>query len=718
MSVNKTIVGGFIFCVGAGVALGCAFDEPNRLLVTRENTLKAPIANSFAFEVNRLSNPVTDTLKSFGEYYPQHYYQSEVTNKYYTGKEADEQERIETESKGLTVEQSALLQQVKKLETEKAVLASGANLPKAVLLYAAGAVDFRNGQMESAAERFKAVLDLPEDQRAIRATFAAYTLGRIMAGRGDTEKAAQYFEQTRDFARKGAPDPYGSLAVASYGEEARLHFRHAKKLTETGQVPGTGDADYTKELSTAISLYTEQSLRSSNSGTWSLRVVLQHILADEKRIKVAVEEPVIQRLLVAYILASFWTEITDPDVHQHSEPTSGLELLDILTDAANRHPDGWLADSAQLATLAYREGKYDVARRLTAKSTGPLASWLNAKLALQTGDVSAATAFYADAAKAFPTIGDKSPLDSQNRALMFGETGVLALARGEYLKALEYLYNSGDYWSDTAYVAERVVGVDELKSFVDAQGELTESNVDLRDLRDLLARRLMRLGRYQDAIPYFWTPETRKHAIDYVAALKGAQKNWTSIGRAEDWYKAASLARFSGMEIMGTEGPPDYRYYNGEALMSDPEQEGAFVTAEEKQRNRVPTAQPDERFHYRYVAVDHAVKAAQLLPPKSQAYAAILCNAAHWMESSGAQDKSWELYQLYVKNGAVVPWATHFGHRCPNPEFDAASATYRKQLYRQARHFVSVHRIGFAAGGAIGVASVVCIVLWRRRRNR
>src|SRR5262249_6802185 len=122
------------------------------------------------------------------------------------------------------------------------------------------------------------------------------------------------------------------------------------------------------------------------------------------------------------------------------------------------HPQG--AD--RLAALAYRLGRYDLAGRLAKRSGTPLASWVEAKLALQRGDLAGAQQHYAEASRGFATF------DDDNGKLVRGEAGTVALARGEYIDALAKLFPVADvYWGDTAYIAERVLSLDELKTFVD-----------------------------------------------------------------------------------------------------------------------------------------------------------------------------------------------------------------------------------------------------------
>ena len=92
------------------------------------------------------------------------------------------------------------------------------------------------------------------------------------------------------------------------------------------------------------------------------------------------------------------------------------------------------------------------------------------------------------------------------------------------------------YWADVADVAERVLTVDELKGFVDKHAPapttpLKPVNPDDYggqqitpevQLRELLARRLMRAGRAAEAQAYFDIPNYRR-AQQYADELKAAK---------------------------------------------------------------------------------------------------------------------------------------------------------------------------------------------------
>lgn len=75
------------------------------------------------------------------------------------------------------------------------------------------------------------------------------------------------------------------------------------------------------------------------------------------------------------------------------------------------------------------------------------------------------------------------------------------------------------------------------------------------------------------------------------------------------------------------------------------------------------------RFHYRLIASDHAIAAADLLPERSQAYAATLCWAARYAKDGNDLPRTEKIYRRYIATGAYQPWAKSFGGTCPAPDF-------------------------------------------------
>ncbi|WP_448204408.1 tetratricopeptide repeat protein [Azospirillum sp. sgz302134] len=688
-----------VLAVGAALAvttaIACGPDFPWQLLDRREATLTAAPANGFAFEAAHLLPAPADGLKAVEP----------------TGWDHDEdKDRDEAERAGLTEEQGGLIAAMRSAPSGDEAFARGEGLPTAVRLYTAGAVAFRTGDLEGATRRFDAILGLPEAERNARAVWAAYMLGRTLAARGDLDGALYAFALTRDLARGGAPDPLG-LAVASFGEEARLYLAAADRTA------GNDGA----AIAVAATLYAEQAARGSDDGVDSLRMVAERLFEDPARLDAAIGQPIVQRLVVGYALARSLSPWVEPPAKQDRRVAA-------LVDSLEKRGVASVAGADRLASLAYLMGQYDTARRAAERASGPLAVWVKAKLALRDGDLGKAAALYAEASRAFPEAG--GVLSDPATTLLQGERGTLALARGEYVNALELLHPVGrDYWGDVAHIAERVLTVDELKAFVDRKGEIPAGGSDSwpdswiserASLRDLLARRLMRDGRYDEAFGYFARPETADQARDYAKALRKARDGWWWIDHARALFEAAVLARRHGMAMMGYEGPPDLHVYDGayEGGLGQDRLDGPYITDGEKRRFEDSRAKPDKRWHYRYIAVDLATEAADLLPHRSQAFAAVLCRAAKWMDQTREEDRFRALYERYVEDGPYVPWANRFGQDCPEPDFDGAARRLPAYVWLDARTAVRPYRWGIAFAALAVAGAVAALVRHRRRYGR
>jgi hypothetical protein len=310
------------------------------------------------------------------------------------------------------------------------------------------------------------------------------------------------------------------------------------------------------------------------------------------------------------------------------------------------------------------------------------------------------------------------------------------LSDGQYRQSLETLFPLAQvYWGDVAYVAERVLTVDELKAFVDglppakAKPASPDTDTDtvsivndpVDAIRTLLARRLVREGRLDEAVPYF--ADQQEIATAYRAAVEAARPTWRwrNVTRAEAMFKVATLTRRQGLELRGTEGQPDEAALDGnfgwgvgqtspQGIRKVPTK---LVSDNEAGRFAASAPKPDRRFHYRSVAAEQAVAAAELLPHGSQAYAATLCWAARFAKDSDDQPRATSIYRLYVRTGPFQPWAKNFGGTCPDPDFDAARDYWPKRVLQETRRHPALAAV---AGLTIAllIASVVAI---RRRRH-
>lgn len=242
-----------LLCLSLGLPLGsalaCGPDFPMRLLDNRGQSLAELPEGNFNFEINRLGHAIAG-LKKVSE-----------TAFSLEASELAEQ-RSQAEQAGLVPELQALVMQLRKLTDARQVEDQGASLPEEIRLYLAGAVAFNAGDHQLAAEYFEKVLALPADQRALRSTWAAYSLGRARFAMSAEAGAApdlltqarKAFAQARQLSIDGYSDPL-DLGVASLGEEARI-------------------ARTAGDWNTAIEFYATQNLQGSPVGYASLKLLM------------------------------------------------------------------------------------------------------------------------------------------------------------------------------------------------------------------------------------------------------------------------------------------------------------------------------------------------------------------------------------------------------------------------------------------------------------
>ncbi len=729
--------GGIILLVGlaGSAAFACGPGFPWQLLNDRYQTLHDLPVDSFTFGAARLVPRPALRLPSPS-----------------TGNGMDLPTTESEEHRTLSAADAALVSAMRQQVSAAAAEAVGRRLPDGVRLYVAGAVAFEEGDCTGASIRFRRVLAVPASPGADRTLWASFMLGRALAACGDAAGAADAFRHTRALVDNGAADPL-ALALASFGEEARLWLR-ASGLP-MGGVPSQGRATTRAiaALHQAATLYGEQAALGGEGGSYSLQLVAEALLSDKPRasawLAASVRDPLLCHLLVLYALSA-----TGPIPQAESEAEDVLpynanfspslspgqfedRVLRQLSGVATRAGGLDGQDAGRLAALAYLEGDYDLADQFVANGTGPLAAWIRARLALQRYDLQAAAEGFDAAVRELAAHPDAMTAEAAER--IRAESGIVALGRGDFQQAMAVLYPfAGHYWGDVAYLAERVLTTDELRRFVvssvpsvpllSGQGAFSSSNYwnpdrfeAPRTLRELLARRLMRDGRWADAAATFTIAEERREAATYADALARSRRAFWRTDRARAAWEAALIARQHGLELFGTEIGPDQdaldgRFDNGYGPSHPPS--GSLVTANERWRYAASGAVPDRRFHYRFLAAQDAERAADALPPRSQAFAAVLCRAADWMFQSDDEPDADRLYRRYLAFGAIVPFATRFGgYNCPAPDFDAAARLRWRQPFDQAARAVHRHHRPLAAA-AVALAVLSGAGLVRRRRRR
>lgn len=640
--------------------------------------------------------------------------------------------------------------------------------------YKKAATLFHDKQWEEARSAF--ALLAYNDKNAAQQVCAKYTLGRIEKELGHFEDAVQSFNGTAYLVANGAPDPL-HLGIAAYGEAAGVILDQIGKRITTPYNPkddsggitlwnvGGVKEDSLLQLQRAVELYLKQVKLGENSGLSSIVIILKG-LSDPKNpdakllLDQAVHNPLLRKILLAYVL----TDEIDYRTYSKEQTQNILQAFVKAGIDQKNHYD----DLGSLGAFAYQNNDMDKAQIFAQydwqKNQKALDAWVLAKIALRKGDKEKGQEYYHQAIAHF----NDGSLGKDNIQRVQGERAVLTLSQGNFVQALEELWPVRDnYWGDVVYLAENVLTPDELKRFVnihttvprDRQAvcdqEVSNENYYDQDtdkyygynlagrsmaLRHLLARRLMRAGRIQEAIPYFVTsadanckgiPQHVQLERDYIKATTDMRRSFWATDRAKAAWKAAVILRRHGMALMGTSGYPDQNpgdYAYGISQMMGPVHNSnnkPWSVSTEQVRTGASWPIPNHRFHYRYLATQDVLYAASLIPHQSQAYAAILCHANGWMQdtsnygsppaiyyypnsdsyesaeehaqvslwknSSYANAKSVALYNLYLKNGPVVSFATHFGYNCPEPQFGAVTKVKRDLFWKKLRssfHFL------------------------------
>jgi hypothetical protein len=550
--------------------------------------------------------------------------------------------------------------------------------------YHQGAFAYRRGKehWDEARRAWEQLLQRPESERKYRTVWAAFMLGKIALKSGNPE-AVKWFQRTRGFAQAGFADSLG-MAADSYGWEGRSQWKqnHPEKaaplfLTQLA----LGDS------SALVSLKTLIPDRSSVEGMlnygpenddiskWTAE---QKAANDQKalsELRSAAKDPLLRALVTAHILAtesSAQNAYASDDGSLSASRNRSRRWLSVIKEANLKQVD----EAEYLGWLAYNNGSYNEAERWVelANHNSPAAFWLQAKLQRRNGRLDEAAKSMALAWQSVHDLSrytgwsgvteDRYLTGYEDGAWTFdssgcGDFGGLRLERGDFVQALETFWRGG-LWNDAAYVAEHVLSADELKAFVDQQpdsgGTMNDPKAESRigDLRYLLGRRFVREDRYDEAARYLLSPYDKVLAL-YVKALKeGADEKLTKPERAEAWFTAAWLARFDGMELMGTEASPDGFDSGGAYENTDVAAQRAsgfwnlttYVNGKETVA-KVPSALkpskqeikrlgehqtlPNIRFHYRIIAGALALRAANLLPDNTPELADVINSAGRWV---------------------------------------------------------------------------------------
>jgi len=551
--------------------------------------------------------------------------------------------------------------------------------------YHRGAFAYRRGpdHWEEARRAWEGLLDRPAAGRQYRTVWAAFMLGKIAMKTGDYPAAIAWFQKTRSLAKEGFADSLG-MAADSYGWEGRCEWKqgHPEKaaplfLTQLA----LGDQSAVISLKALIPdrLPIEGLLNYGPEAEarqyWSESEKAAAQKKTDEALLASAKDALLRRLVTVHILATessrSWIYEGGPQVSKRC-----AHWLAAIKEAKL----GKVEDAEYLGWVAYTAANYQEAAQWLALARGntPAACWLRAKLQRREGKLEEAAKSMEQAWRAINDlktyVGAKA--DGPEAALLAedemedgggfsfsecaaGEFGLLRLARGEFVQAFDTFFKGG-LNADAAFLAERVLTADELKATVDAlRDKPGTANLAEKDaaLRWLLGRRLVREGRCEEAARYLKPPYDQLLA-HYLAAIKeGADEKLDKKQRARAWFAAAWLARYDGMELMGTEVAPDgfvsgglfpsaeiaAQRQSGKYNPTAPVEEGTpkpppqpmvlKPTKEELRRLAKNKPAPDVRYHYRLIAGALAIKAARLLDDNTEELADVLNAAGNWVKA-------------------------------------------------------------------------------------
>ncbi len=521
----------------------------------------------------------------------------------------------------------------------------------------------------------RALLALPARERHWRGTWAAYMLGNLENNAGRTQEAIAAWQQVRELARGGSADTLG-LAFASLRQEGPAHGLEALEL-QIG----------------LCARYEAGGGKVPTCAPW--RSLAQAALLAPEDVQERVLRDPLARSVVNAALAEggryFWNTLPDDRLVQVGWADASLDWARERWLAASERVGVTGASGADLlAYAAYNGGNYDQAERWVARADrrSPMTAWVRIRLARRKGDATSIVRAYKDVDPA-----------KASTALHL-EMGRIFLEQGRGVEAVQ-AFLLGASWIDAAYVAERILTVNELRRLIPRVPGPSVSPPPDRDawtyhmggytieevapdaeprhagdgfrapraaLGHLLARRLVREGRWKEAVPYF--PQDVRATAERAARLVTTRSQVTGELRGERTAELAYLLRHYGMDLQGTELAPDWHLFEGDYETDDLEarRRERDVTAYEARRLAAHPV-PTERFHYRRAAAELAWTASLDFGDGDPRLSQILCQSGRWMAD---RDPTYadRFYKALVRRGRGEEVATYADRKRWFPEID------------------------------------------------
>jgi len=550
------------------------------------------------------------------------------------------------------------------------------------------------GRTPEARTLWKSILERAPAERKLRAAWAAWMLAKTSQ---DFAGSLEWYARVETEIASGATDAIGLRGAAKSWRAAVMD-----------------------DPIQAMQFYYDAFAGGKESAAIDLRMVSRKVLdtGDATTFVTAAANPLIRRLVNLALHASL-------------DSPRQLDIEPIPVGARQSPPVEWLAaleahaalpldDGPRVAWALYSSGRLDESRKWLALSPkeDPLGMWLQAKFDLRDGKLDEANKHLTEAVNVKSKDADWSPrnpdldqlwcfdiLERQgaHQGRLLADAGIVALARKDYLSALESL-RKGGFREDAAYLAEAVISTDGLIKHVrkvapawtaalseegvidpftclDSGRSYSPSEIGAdNQLRYLLGRRLAREKRLKEAREFM--PPELLPLLDHYIALDRARRSGRysgEAGAAVVW-RQSLIHRHFGAELFSTDGAPDggARWWSFSAAdfsarafekgwshdwSREPEYEVSqkpgelaipAVTSDEIRRVKLYSLPGYRRFHYRYAAADLAWEAGRLLPGKHPLLPRLYNTAGQWLSARDPEAAD-RFYQAMVRRCAKTP---------------------------------------------------------------
>lgn len=541
------------------------------------------------------------------------------------------------------------------------------HLPKEFQLYLDGALHYFLGDIVEAQKSWRSLLSLPAEQRKYKTTWSLWMLARTSE---DKAESLKWYLAVCAAVDEGYVDSLG-LMQNEQGWLAYFSYRAGDYLT-------------------ALDIYLAAGLSGEMPSEEAARSVAEMLAIGLHKNEAKLMRECAQKADRGRALSLYLCQPGMRDLKALHELGRGRLLLQTWAGVLRvANPELYAELAGSLAVAAYQLGWYSEVDQFLqqASADDEDSCWVRAKMHVKAGR-------YALAEKEFEKyllINDASGRGSQEvwdvgvygatgktgiaylrRAMAYGDYASVLLARNKYEEALG-VYLQGGFYADAAYIAESLLGVEELLQFVrdfddssrsQAYGMVDSGKSKQKWLHDLLSRRLTRENYFKGAQKYC-DKKLQASLTEYVALFRqGRDTSLPRPQRARSFWQAANLRVEHGRSLFWLEN--GCRPYD-RAVLAHLVEPSEYSKPRERDE-LIPLMGPDELrrlkaygrvaqsmvpVHY-YDAAEMAWQAAHLLPRQDPRAATMLWQAGQWIAAQDPE-KADRYYQALVSRCGQTP---------------------------------------------------------------